>query len=59
MVNIRQLLAFSKQETKRIARHLTVKVGGHEDTSTALLSRALTAQTVDLAVVVNLKVLND
>ena len=30
-------------------------MGSHEDTSAALLSRALTAQTVDLAVVVNLE----
>ena len=56
MVNIRQLLSFSKHETKITAMHLTVEVGGHEDSSTALLSRALTAQTVDLAVVVNLNV---
>ena len=37
--------------------HLTVEVSSHEDSSTALLSGALAAQTIDLAVVVNLVVL--
>ena len=38
---------------------LTVVVGGHEDTGTALLGRALSPQTVDLPVVVHLVVLQD
>ena len=38
-------------------RHLTIKVGSHEDSSTTLLGRALAAQTVDLPIVVNLVVL--
>merc|ERR1719209_798883 len=42
-----------------LAAVLTVEVRGHEDSSSALLSRALTAQTVDLAIVVNLVVLED
>merc|ERR1712037_184441 len=42
-----------------LAAVLTVEVRGHEDSSAALLSRALTAQTVDLAIVVNLVVLED
>ena len=42
-----------------LAAGLTVKVGGHEDTGTAGLSRALPTQTVDLAVVVNLVELED
>lgn len=36
---------------------LTVVHGSHEDTSTALLGRALTSQTLDLAVTVDLVVL--
>merc|ERR1719209_2715889 len=42
-----------------LAAVLAVKVSSHEDSSAALLSRALTAQTVDLAIVVNLVVLED
>merc|ERR1719234_2060673 len=42
-----------------LAAVLTVKVSSHEDSSTTLLSGALAAQTVDLAVVVNLVVLED
>merc|ERR1719209_901862 len=42
-----------------LAAVLTVEVSSHEDSSAALLSRALTAQTVDLAIVVNLVVLKD
>ncbi len=42
-----------------LAAGLTVKVGGHEDAGTAGLSGALPAQTVDLAVVVNLVELED
>merc|ERR1719209_1093780 len=42
-----------------LATVLTVKVRGHEDSGTALLGRALTTQTVDLAIVVNLVVLED
>ena len=38
---------------------LTVVVGGHEDTGTALLGRTLSPQTVDLPVVVHLVVLQD
>ena len=36
-----------------------VKVGGHEDASSTLLGRALSPQTVDLPVVVDLVVLQD
>merc|ERR1719234_827277 len=42
-----------------LAAVLTVKVSSHEDSGTALLSGALAAQTVDLAIVVNLVVLKD
>ena len=42
-----------------LAAGLTVTVGGHEDTGTAGLSRALHTQTVDLAIVVNLVELED
>merc|ERR1719209_1783196 len=42
-----------------LAAVLAVKVSSHEDSSAALLSRTLTAQTVDLAIVVNLVVLED
>merc|ERR1719348_2278094 len=42
-----------------LATVLTVEVGSHEDTSAALLGGALAAQTVDLAIVVNLVVLED
>merc|ERR1719178_561586 len=42
-----------------LATVLTVKVGSHEDSSTTLLSRTLTAETVNLAIVVNLVVLED
>lgn len=38
---------------------LAVVHGSHEDTGTALLSRALTAQTLNLAITVNLVVLED
>jgi hypothetical protein len=38
---------------------LPVEVGGHEDTSAALLSGALAPQAVDLPVVVHLIVLED
>merc|ERR1739845_150587 len=38
---------------------LTVVVGGHEDAGAALLGRALSPQTVDLPVVVDLVVLQD
>ena len=34
-------------------------MGSHENSSTTLLSRALTAETVDLAIVVNFVVLED
>jgi hypothetical protein len=34
---------------------MTIFHGGHEDTSAALLGRALTAQSVDLSVLVHLK----
>ena len=40
-----------------LAASLTVKVSGHKDTSTASFSGALTTQTVDLAVVIDLVVL--
>ena len=42
-----------------LAAVLPVKVGGHEDASTALLARALPAETVDLAVIVDAVVLED
>merc|ERR1719278_461501 len=42
-----------------LATVLTVKVSSHEDSSTTLLSRALTAEAVDLAIVVNFVVLED
>merc|ERR1719167_400137 len=42
-----------------LAAVLAIEVGGHEDSSTALLGRTFTAQTVDLAVVVHLVVLED
>merc|ERR1711894_542565 len=42
-----------------LATVLAIEVGGHEDSSTTLLSGALAAQTVDLAVVVHLVVLED
>merc|ERR1719232_443577 len=42
-----------------LAAVLAIEVGGHEDSGTTLLGRALTAQTVDLAVVVHLVVLED
>merc|ERR1719167_1377009 len=42
-----------------LAAVLAVEVGGHEDSSTTLLGWTLTAQTVDLAVVVHLVVLQD
>merc|ERR1719209_1537092 len=42
-----------------LAAVLAIEVSSHEDSSAALLSRALTAQTVDLAIVVNLVVLKD
>merc|ERR1719393_547934 len=42
-----------------LAAVLAIEVGGHEDSSTALLGRTLTAQTVDLAVVIHLVVLED
>merc|ERR1719461_2755937 len=42
-----------------LAAVLAIKVGGHEDSGTALLGGALAAQTVDLAVVVHLVVLED
>merc|ERR1712037_718861 len=42
-----------------LAAVLAIEVSSHEDSSAALLSRALTAQTVDLAIVVNLVVLED
>jgi len=38
---------------------LTVKVSGHKDTSTASFCGALTTQTVDLAVIIDLVVLED
>ena len=38
-----------------LSASLAVKVSGHEDTGAALLSGTLTAQPVDLAVVVNLQ----
>jgi hypothetical protein len=38
---------------------LTVVHGSHEDTGTAFLSRALAAQTLNLAIAVNLVVLQD
>merc|ERR1719323_1188083 len=40
-----------------LATILTVEVGGHEDSGSALLGGTLAPQTVDLAVVVNLVVL--
>merc|ERR1719507_124787 len=42
-----------------LATVLTVEVGSHENSSTTLLSGTLTAETVDLAIVVNLVVLED
>merc|ERR1719198_2917349 len=42
-----------------LATVLTVEVGSHENSSTTLLSRALTTETVDLAIVINLVVLED
>merc|ERR1719499_1984262 len=42
-----------------LAAVLAIKVGGHEDSGTTFFSRALAAQTVDLAVVVHLVVLED
>merc|ERR1719341_2014177 len=42
-----------------LAAVLAIEVSSHEDSSAALLSRALTAQTVDLAIVINLVVLED
>merc|ERR1719461_2220149 len=42
-----------------LAAVLAGEVGGHEDSSTTLLGWTLTAQTVDLAVVVHLVVLQD
>merc|ERR1712053_24196 len=42
-----------------LAAVLPVVVSSHEDSSSALLSRALTSQTVDLAVIINLVVLED
>merc|ERR1719392_15669 len=42
-----------------LAAVLAIEVGSHEDSSTALLGRALAAQTVDLTVVVHLVVLED
>merc|ERR1719209_2794539 len=42
-----------------LAAVLAIKVSSHEDSSATLLCRALTAQTVDLAIVVNLVVLED
>merc|ERR1719419_172900 len=42
-----------------LAAVLPVKVGSHEDAGTTLLGRAFTTQTVDLAVVVRLVVLED
>merc|ERR1719461_1013663 len=42
-----------------LAAVLTIEVCGHEDSGTTFLGRALTAQTVDLAVVVHLVVLED
>merc|ERR1712117_374287 len=42
-----------------LAAVLAIEVGGHEDSSTTLFGRALAAQTVDLAVVVHLVVLED
>merc|ERR1719513_95438 len=42
-----------------LAAVLAIEVGGHEDSGTTLLGWALTAQTVDLAVVVHLVVLED
>ena len=46
-------------EKKPLEKTSPVEMGGHEDTGTALLSRALPPQTVDLAVVVHLVVLED
>ena len=46
-------------EKKPLEKSSPVEMGGHEDTGTALLSRALPPQTVDLAVVVHLVVLED
>merc|ERR1719191_2376634 len=42
-----------------LAAVLAIEVGGHEDSGTTLLGRALTAQTVDLAIIVHLVVLED
>merc|ERR1719360_271604 len=42
-----------------LAASLTVKVSGHKDTSTASFCGALTTQTVDLAVIIDLVVLED
>merc|ERR1719398_120580 len=42
-----------------LATVLTVEVGSHENSSTTFLSRALTTETVDLAIVINLVVLED
>merc|ERR1719156_467107 len=42
-----------------LAAVLAIEVGSHEDSGTTLLGRALAAQTVDLAVVVHLVVLED
>merc|ERR1719408_769778 len=42
-----------------LAAVLAIEVGGHEDSSTTLFGGALAAQTVDLAVVVHLVVLED
>merc|ERR1719397_1007214 len=42
-----------------LATVLTVEVGSHENSSSTLLGRALTTETVDLAIVVNLVVLED
>jgi len=65
MFNRRQLFASFRTEIQtksrraiKIGKQLTVKVGSHEDTS-AVLNWALTAQTIDLAIVINLVVLED
>ncbi len=38
-----------------LATILSVKMGGHEDTSSAVIIGAFTSQTGDLAVLINLK----